>query len=73
MSTMKVNKDVERERELASEFIDGIANLVNQYRTEVGTGLLIGALEVVKLRVFHDAGKQVDKQMQEEGNESFTE
>ena len=71
--SMKIQRDAHKERDSASEFIDKMGKLVNEYRYEVGSGLLIGALEVVKLRLFQEAHKYVEKQMKEEGKDSFTE
>ena len=72
MSQMHVPEDIAEERKKSTEFIDELSKLVNKYRTEVGSGLLIGALEVVKLRLFHEANEMIRKQVKEHGLESFT-
>lgn len=44
------------------EFLDKLGALVNEYRSEVASGVIIGAMEVVKLRVFTEADRQTRKQ-----------
>jgi hypothetical protein len=51
-----------------------LSRLVIEYRTEVGTGLLIGGLEVVKLRLYHEANALTEEAMNKEKDDvSFTE
>jgi predicted DNA-binding protein with PD1-like motif len=70
---MHVPEDIAEERKKSMEFIDELGNLVNKYRTEVSSGHLIGAMEVVKLRVFTEADEKFRKQTKEHGLESFSE
>jgi hypothetical protein len=66
--------DPVEERKKCQEFMTKLSRLVIEYRTEVGTGLLIGGLEVVKLRLYHEANALTEEAMNKEKDDvSFTE
>jgi hypothetical protein len=61
--------DPVEERKKCQEFMTKLSRLVIEYRTEVGTGLLIGGLEVVKLRLYHEANALTEKAMKNQQDE----
>ena len=51
-------KQLEFEQQQTKEFLSELAGLVGKYRTLIPMGHLFGAIEIVKMRLFHDANKQ---------------
>jgi hypothetical protein len=49
------------EQKAAMDFLAEMAVVVSKYRTELPLGPLMGALEVVKLRLWHDAHQDQEK------------
>jgi len=49
---------LELEQQLTQEFLSKLAGLVNEYRTQIPVGHIFGAIEIVKMRLFHEANKQ---------------
>lgn len=44
------------------EFIKKLANLVTEYRSQIFVGEIVGALEIVKLRLFSDTNNEIMKE-----------
>jgi len=59
------------EKNSTNEFIDGLSRLVIKYRSEIPTGALIGAIEIVKLRIFNDTMKIVLDEEDEKASQSL--
>lgn len=59
-----ITKEAKRENELQDEheFLDKLGDLVVEYRTKVRLGSMVGALETIKLRMFLETSKMIDKE-----------
>lgn len=54
---MTPQERLEYEKKITVEFLEKLARLVCEYRTEIPMGPLLGAIEVVKMRLFHEANE----------------
>lgn len=45
------------EKERTREFLEKLGRLVCEYRTEIPLGPLLGAMDIIKLRLFYDANE----------------
>lgn len=62
-------RTLKREREKEYEFLEKISRLIIEYRTEINCGAMLGILETVKLRLFHEGVKLVDKEMKKDSTD----
>lgn len=49
------------DKELTTAFLEEMGNVANKYKSKgIPAGVLMGALEVVKFRIFSEAEKQIE-------------
>lgn len=53
------------DRKMEEEFIRKLSLLVAEYRSDVHLGKIVGALEIVKMRLFHEASEATDEEFRE--------
>lgn len=51
--------DALRKKQATEEFLVELAKLINKYRPNIPAGSLVGALEIVKMRIFWQTAENI--------------
>lgn len=66
-TTEQENEEIIEERKVCNDFLDKLGTIVLEARKRgINTGMMLGALEIVKMKCFREADDMVMKKMKDD-------